>query len=55
MNSVKKWFLIVTGVSAFLWSSLAIAKEISWTEINQALDLAKSKNKHLLIDFYSPT
>jgi len=43
------------GVSAFGASSLAVAKEIAWKSIEEALSLAKSQNKHLIIDFYSPT
>ena len=51
-NSVK-WLTVAIGVSAF---GLASASEkISWKKIDEALSLAKSQNKKLLIDFYSPT
>ncbi len=53
-NSVK-WLTVILGVSAFGVNSLAVAKEITWNKIDEALKLAKSQNKQLIMDFYGPT
>ncbi len=55
MRSSLKWLTVILGVSAFGATSLASAKEIEWKKIDDAMSLAKSQNKHLIIDFYSPT
>jgi len=53
MKSSWKWLTVILGVSAF---GMATASEkISWKKIDEALSLAKSQNKKLLIDFYGPT
>lgn len=55
MRSSLKWLTVLLGVSAFGATSLASAKEVEWKKLDEALSLAKSQKKQLLIDFYGPT
>jgi len=53
MKSSVKWLTVILGVSAFGVASAS--EKISWKKLDEGLSLAKSQNKRLLIDFYSPT